>query len=400
MKKIEGPIRVLLLTEFLLRGGAERVITELVQALDKNKVLITVCLYRDIGPFAIDLQKAGYYVMFLRKEILTRFSPRFLRPIFLLLESIIFVIRLVIFIRKNNFQIIHSHMPSGNLWGILATFALSWWWRPGIITTEHTIRGWEKSIKHTIVNRIVTLLSDKIVAVSNQVADSIEKQKIIASNKLIVIPNGVCIEDDIKRQKKTGLRPKPKDIPDKQPLIAIIGRLEGVKRHDLFLKAVRICKERLPDISGLIIGEGPDREDLEQLAKKLNLSDNVFFLGERGDIRELLHHLYLVVSTSDYEGLAMNLLEAMATGLPVVATDAGGTSELIQSEKTGILVEVGNVNAIADGICKLIENPEMAKKIGLAGQEKVINSYSMKKIALKWENLYKEVFVERNSKHC
>lgn len=149
-------------------------------------------------------------------------------------------------------------------------------------------------------------------------------------------------------------------------------------------------------MSCCVIGDGPERNRLEQMVKDMNLTQKVFFLGERYDVSSLLQELNLVVSTSDNEGLPMNLLEAMAAGIPVVATDVGGTSDLIETGKTGVLVKAGDVQEIANGICSVLNNPELANKMGKQGMKKIKETYSLEKIIKIWETLYKDIFNEQN----
>jgi len=137
-----------------------------------------------------------------------------------------------------------------------------------------------------------------------------------------------------------------------------------------------------------VIGDGPERVGLEQMARDLGITNFVFFLGNRNDVNELLWDVDIVVSTSDYEGLPMNLLEAMAASVPVVATDAGGNKDLVDPGKTGVLVERGNVDAIANGICKVIDNHDFSEQLKLNGYKIVKEHYSLDKIIKRWEKLY------------
>jgi glycosyltransferase involved in cell wall biosynthesis len=394
-RKIQGPIRVLHLIEHLKVGGAERVVVDLVQALNRNRIHSLICLYRERGKLASELESSGYPILFLRKEIITPHIPGFLRLPFILLESIIFVFRLAELIRKNRILIVHSHMTSANLWGKLAVLVGR---HSGIITTIHNIRDHQNSIKKDIIFRILLPLSDRVVAVSQKVAETIKQNQSSIRNKLIVIPNGIRV-CNYKEVGNTNHNGQQENLPGTKPLIAIIGRLVKQKRHDLFLKSIRICMDRIPQINCWIIGDGPEKCRLEQLAQKLNLADKVFFLGERNDVRTLLHLVNVIVNTSDREGLPISLLEAMAEGVPVVAVDAGGNGEIVKTGKTGILVKTGDINGIANGICQILENPDLGKQLGLTGQARVSEFYSLDKTTKMWEKLYKDV-LEGDSPVC
>jgi len=392
--EITHPVRVLHLIEHLKVGGAERVVADLVQTLDKKRVQNIVCLYREIGSFGIDLQSAGYHIVFIRKDLLTHGLPKtiaFLRPFPVLIESMFFIIRLARVIRRHKIQVVHSHMFSANLWGRLASVLGG---RPAVITTEHNVNGKLGTLKHRIINRMLAPLSDRIVAVSQQVAEAVVSKQNLPQEKLIVIHNGIRInaldEPDTAMYNK-----RYQEFTGSRPRIISVGRLVAQKRHDLLLEALKVCAERVPSISCWIIGDGPERGRLEQLTQELNLTENILFLGERTDARSLLQHADIFVNTSDWEGFPITLLEAMAAGLPIVATNVGGNREIIQTGETGILVEPGNAQAIAIGICQMIANPKTAKKMGQRGQEEVREFYDITKVSLRWEKLYEEVLVGR-----
>ncbi len=377
----QEPVRILHLIENLIIGGAERVLVDIVTNIDKDKFKSIVCVYRNENPLLDELVRAGYPVIYLRKNLLTPVFPKFLKPLFLLLESIILVIRLAKLMRENNIQILHTHLFSAGLWGRLAALIGG---RPKIITTEHTTTDWEKSLKKTVANRLLNPITARIVAVTDTVGKTVADVQKVVPGQVIIIPNGIKIEN-FSANKTT----KHKTIlPGSKPRIAIISSLTPVKRHDLLFTALKVCSKQIPTISCCVIGDGPERAGLEQMARDLGIANFVFFLGNRNDVNEILRGVDIVVSTSDYEGLPMNLLEAMAAGVPVVATDAGGSKDLIDSGKTGILVERGNVDAIANGICKIIENHDLSEQLRLNGYKTVEENYSLEKIIKKWEKLY------------
>jgi glycosyltransferase involved in cell wall biosynthesis len=282
-------------------------------------------------------------------------------------------------------------MFSANLWGRLSTLFLK---NISIITTEHTIIKKNETLKHSIINRLLSPLSDKVVAVSNAVAKTVIQEQKISSDKVVVIPNGINI-NSVDTIEKNLYKDNKNNIYSTKPRIAIIGRLVKVKRHDLLLNAISRCIERIPTMICLIIGEGPEREHLKQLTQHLNLSERVFFLGERTDVKELLNYIDLVINTSEQEGLPMSLLEAMAAGIPIIATDIEAHREIIQHGENGILVESGNTKALATYICHLVENPKLANDIGEKGKTTVNNFYNIDKISRIWESLYEEILNKR-----
>jgi hypothetical protein len=148
----QEPVRILHLIEHLVIGGAERVLVDIVTNIDKDKFKSIVCVYRNENPLLDELVKAGYPVRYLRKNLLTPLFPKFLKPLLLFIESIIFVIRLAKLMRDKDIQILHTHLFSAGLWGRLAALFGG---RPKIITTEHTTTDWEKSLKKTVSDRLL-----------------------------------------------------------------------------------------------------------------------------------------------------------------------------------------------------------------------------------------------------
>jgi glycosyltransferase involved in cell wall biosynthesis len=382
------PIHVLHLIQHLEVGGAERLVAELVPSLDSRKIRSLVCVYQSVGAFGEELRKAGYPVVFLRKYLVTPHLPKALRPLFLPFESLCFVLRLGHLMRKHRIHLVHSHLFSANLWGRLGALLAGC---PATVITEHTTREWEISLKKKLFNFLLRPFTDRVVSVSEAVARTVRPYHQLAPEKMVIIPNGMRWVDS-PAAKGT---PSASGLPGRRPRIGSVAFLSLVKRHDLLLKALRICHERIPALTCCIAGDGPERKRLEALSESLGLSGSVFFLGERHDVSHLLPHFDLLVSASDHEGLPMNLLESMAAGIPVVATDVGGTREVVKHRITGFLVEAGDANSLAEGICTVLENPSLAKKMVENARQLVRTRYSMADVAKRWESLYENVISER-----
>lgn len=399
-------IRVLHLIEHLEVGGTERGVVDKIKSLDPDKIESICCVYRNIGAFGEELRHSGYPLFLLKKSFVSDkliklfgthlLIAKLLSLPFILLESIAFVIRLAIFIKKKKIDIVNSHLYSANFWGRLSIFFLVR--PPKIITTECNTCDLNKSWKVNLGNRLLSRCSTRIVAVSKIVAESLIVSGWANQEQLLVIPNGVIVPDDSSNEEPTNKQHEVL-LPGSGLKIAIIAYLWPVKRHDLLFKAVKICIEKGKEFTCLVIGDGPERAGLEQIVKNLNLSSTVIFLGERYDIPLLLKQIDIVVSTSDTEGLPRNLLEALAEGVAVVATDVGGTAEIIKHNDTGLLVESGNERDIADGICKMIDNTDLAHKLGANGKAMVQQSYSMKNIARQWQTLYENILtIQKNDR--
>lgn len=386
-----GP-RILLLIEHLRVGGAERVVVDLAMNLKSHNIESVVVVYRDKGPLFDNLQQAGYRVIFLQKEWLQHFFVnrlQYLRPLLVIVESIVFVPRLAALARKEKIDLIHSHMFSANLWGRLAV-ALC----PGktkIIATEHTNRIKDASKKRCIINRILLRSCDRVVVVTPEVAKNMGKVYGVAAGHISIIPNGVDLEVFCQAHRELPVDSNPQWFKS-GPRVLAIGRLVGVKRYDVLLAAARRLVSQCHEISIWILGEGSQRSLLESLIKRYDLTDSVFLIGQRSDVPHWLSLVDVVVNTSEREGLPISLLEAMAAAKPVIATAVGGNIDLITNNMNGYLVPPGDEAALAATIMKLLQNKVKAEEMGQNGRMLIAKNYSIEKVTRKWQRLYRELW--------
>ncbi len=179
--------------------------------------------------------------------------------------------------------------------------------------------------------------------------------------------------------------------PRPQPgRILMVGRLSLQKRPDVAIEAFRIIRQRAPHAELHLVGQGPLLERLERQVTDLGLK-GVRFLGFREDVPELLAEAACVVLASDYEACPLSLLEAMAAAVPVVATRVGGVPELIEHERTGLLVEPGNAADVAAAVCRLLEDPDRARQIGAAARVHTRSDFSVERMAEQIVAVYEEI---------
>ena len=172
--------------------------------------------------------------------------------------------------------------------------------------------------------------------------------------------------------------------------MGLVGRLVPAKAPDVFLRAVSLAAARVPGLRGLVVGDGPLRAELEAGARRLGLGDRVVFAGVREDVEELLPGLDALLFSSLREGLSMAMLEAMAAGVPVVATEVGGTPELITHGESGLLVPPGDPGRLADALIGLLEDPAGADGIRQAARRRVEERFSLARMTAAHEALYAE----------
>jgi glycosyltransferase involved in cell wall biosynthesis len=174
------------------------------------------------------------------------------------------------------------------------------------------------------------------------------------------------------------------------PLISIVGRLQAVKGHRIFLETARKVLTKRPDAQFWIVGDGELRNELEAFTSKLGLTHAVSFLGYRTDARCAMALSDVVVCTSYYEAFPRSVLEALALARPVVATSVGGIPEAILDGETGMLVPAGDRDATASAILRLLDDKELAGRLATAGRKLVLQRYTVEAQASALAALYRE----------
>ncbi len=230
------------------------------------------------------------------------------------------------------------------------------------------------------IGRIILRRSDAVIAVSRAVGDHIAKG-MKHRERLHVIPNGVDLT-----------RFKPSPLSREGPLrVMVVGRLIFNKGPQFVIEAAPKVLASYPDARFVFVGDGPMEDELRAEASKLGIAANVEFLGHRDDIPELLSTGAMAVRASLSEGLPLVALEAMAAGLPVIATDVGGTREVVDDGVTGFLLQPNDVDGLADRICRLAGDGGLRAEMGARGRAFVEQGYDWSRIAARTADVYRGV---------
>lgn len=224
-----------------------------------------------------------------------------------------------------------------------------------------------------------------IITVDKKGVDFLKEFRI---KNVIYIPNGV----DIKRFNKITVEKDEKKIK-----FLYTGRLEKQKGIEHLFEACVILRKINKNFKVLLVGDGSRKKHLEGLNKKLNLNNHVFFLGKLygDDLVRIYHESHVFILPSLWEGLPLTLLEAWASGLPVIVTDVGGIPDVCMNEENGLIVPPKNPQAISSTMLALIKNGKLRKKLGKNGRETVEKHYSWVKISRKIEGVYESITEEK-----
>jgi glycosyltransferase involved in cell wall biosynthesis len=253
------------------------------------------------------------------------------------------------------------------------------------ISSVRDVQKWINPL-HILLEKITANFSAVIYSCSNAVTRFLIQNIGLKKEKVITIPNGIDVDSfSIKINKEEKLRELGLNLNLK--VVGTVCRLQEPKKGvKILLEATKKLQESF-DFQLIIVGTGKDERFLQSIAKSQRI--NAHFLGEREDVREILQVMNVFALASFYEGLPVSILEAMAAGIPVVATDVGGNREIVLDGKTGFLVEPGNPAALAEKIKELLKNEKKREKFGKSGFERVKENFSIDKTVFRIENLWK-----------
>lgn len=359
-------MHILHVIESLEFGGAEKVVIHLANRLSE-KQQITVCLVKNRGELINELSNEIDVICLDLGEGIHFCLPGMLAKI----------------ISEKSIDIVNIHNWGIFFEGYLATKKSK---RAKLILTVHgpyteygsgLIAKFKKKLRHFV--ECQSAKSDYVAKIVT-VSDSIQKYIIadigILQDKLITIHNGISV---------THYQPTKNDSVLK---LITVGRLAAIKNHRMMFEALKICVEVNRDMHLTIVGDGPERQALEEYARDLQLSNYITFLGFRNDVQELVSGHDIFVMSSDYEGISIAILEAMSMAKPVVSTNVGGVPETIQHYKTGLISPKGDAPKFASAILELGGSSELQQVIGRNAKQFFLDNFHENIVLEKYTNLY------------
>ncbi|MFH1690547.1 MAG: glycosyltransferase family 4 protein [Candidatus Eisenbacteria bacterium] len=242
----------------------------------------------------------------------------------------------------------------------------------------------------TFLVRRTNRLLDRTIAVSELSRDMLIENYRIPPEKIVAIRNGMDVGRFDEEVDEVAVRGELGLAPDDRVAI-LIGRLAAGKGHSYAMRAAKLASARVPDLRMILVGNGRLDSELRAEARELGVSDRVLFVGFRRDIPRLLAVSDVLVLPSEAESLPLVILEAMSSRLPVIATDVGGISEAVDDGRTGLLVRPRDAEGLADALVAVLNDPERARSMGLAGRKKVEAEFSLDACAAAVFDVYGEL---------
>lgn len=290
------------------------------------------------------------------------------------------------------FDIVHTHSTKA---GVLGRLAAAICRAPVVIHTIHAVPfdEFQRPLIRCLARwaeRIAARWSDRLVSIGDTLAEDFARAGVCSRERIVTIRSGIDFSrfevavDGAEVRVRLGIAPEA-------PVVGCVGHMREAKGYPYLLEAAALLRRRFAGLRAVIIGDGPRWDEVRRRARELDLDDCCLFLGRRQDVPELLHAMDLYAQASLWEGIPRAIQEALYVGLPVVATDVNGTSEVVEHGVTGLLAPPRDARALAQAIGDLLCDRSRAARLGAAGRLKMSGEFSIERTVQKTEELYLEL---------
>lgn len=357
-------------------GGLERVVLALVREGTRRGQRVSVVCVEKPGALADEARTAGAEVFSLDKPPGRRAD---------------YVERASVLLDRLNPDVVHTHQ-----------IGAAWYVGPGaayrripVLHTEHgnhfaRTSGWIASAKARLLYRSTAKWIGRFCCVSAEIAAAVTRWGTVPRRLVEVVPNGIdtAVADGV---------PAPEEarraigLPVDAVVVGTVGRLNEVKRQDRLLRAAAELRPRFPTLRMVIVGDGPERSQLEKLAGELGLTEITTFAGFQPKPELYLRAMDVFALTSRSEGFPVSILEAWAVGVPVVCTAVGGIPDVVADGETGLLVPPDDATGLVAALARPLADREFAAKLTAAGAETVRRKYSLTGVGAEYERMYRQL---------
>jgi len=317
------------------------------------------------------------------------------------IQDILATFRLAKMIREQRPHILHTHTAKAGAIGRLAAVVAGRARPPIVVHTfhGHVLRGYFGSSRTAVfrgLERLLAPVADTLIAVSPEVRDDLVALKIAPPEKFEVIRLGIELDERVVHAQEERKRTRRvMGVPDDRFLVGWIGRMTGVKRGADVLRAFRLLRDQGVDATLCMVGDGPEREQLEALASNLGLMHDCLFAGYQEDVGPFFAAFDAFLLPSANEGTPVTAIESIASGCPVVATRVGGVPDVVEEGVDGFMVEPGDLEAIADRLGRLAADPELRARMGAAGRQRVLPRYAVERLVDDVDSLYRSLLARK-----
>jgi glycosyltransferase involved in cell wall biosynthesis len=379
-----GRLSVMQVVSNLEIGGAQEVVRTLAENLAEAGCRPVVCAFKD-GPLRQDIERLGIPVELLpdRRYSVVAF-PLFIGDMLRIRRALVDVVN------RHGADVVQTHLLMSLDFLVLTLRArlgpLVFW---TVQNANFTLREdhlpkhkWllgPKRLGYRMLYRMAVRWLDGFIAVSDDVKTAILSGiGSIPEDKIAVIFNSVDVRRYQQPVDRAAVR-RQLGLAEDARVIAVVATFKRQKGHRFLIEAAPAVVARFPDLRILLIGDGELREELQEQTRALGMQDHIHFLGSRKDVPELLAASDYFVLPSLWEGLSMALVEAMATGLPVIATGVSGTNQVMVSGETGLLIPPGDARRLGEAMLELLSTPARARAMGEAARRRVEQRFSAQK---------------------
>ncbi|MBN1901236.1 glycosyltransferase [Candidatus Sumerlaeota bacterium] len=384
MKKI----KIIYFIGSLRLGGAEKQVVELALGLDRSRYDMEICCINQGGPMVEAVRASGIPVNIFEVSLpYGKFNPR---SWFHLLKNLRRIHR---YIRESKPDIIHGYLFTAYIVGV---FCGVWAKVPILISSRRSL-GYFKEDKfwRQAIENLANRKTDAILVNSNAVWNDVIKREKHCDGKIHLIYNGVDLDKFKPQQPNPEIRTKWR-LRQNDILVGVVANLIHYKGHMEILDAAALLKKDFPDLRFVFIGrDGGMQSRIEKNRSILSLDNQVILAGSREDVEKIIPAFDILLLASHEEGFSNVLLEGMACGKPIVATDVGGNAESVKNGETGFIVPPKNPQKMAEALKKLIADPSLREKFGRAGRTRVEQKFSLNSLIQYMDAFYQEIAKEK-----
>lgn len=383
-----GKTNILYVITKLELGGAQKHLLSIIANLDKSRFNIFLFTAKEGMLLSDALGIAG-----LRTK-----TSLFLERKINLFKDFAALFELYSFIRKNNIDIVHTHSSKAGIVGRLAARLAK------VKIIIHTVHGWSFNdhqnfitrYGYILLERVTACFSSKLIIVSGFDKEKGLRNRIGNNNQYSLVYYGIQLENfGVSGCNKNNIR-EELGLRSNDLTVGMISCLKPQKAPRDFIKLASLINKDISGVKFILIGDGILRSSVQDLINGYKLKNQVFLLGWRRDIPEIMSAIDIFVLTSLWEGLPICVLEAMASAKPVVATDTGGIREIISENNTGFMVNPGDINSMAEKLKLLLTSSKLRDEIGRKARDSLGSNFSLKVMVEKTQDLYGNLISNRN----